>query len=361
MVSRRVPADELRRQSRRDRLTDRIGETAWVDDRGRVHPDHAEAVVHASPVTAAMAALPSRDRELLQQIGWESAFAALAEFEWDSDRDRTSVGQAARDRGRVGGRPTTMTPAKLNQPGACSRNGTPVTEITKALSIGRATVYRHLRPGIAVSAELLPAQLRARLRDAPGLAWTVANAYTPAPAPRPGPRGVALRVLTSIWVSPRLMHYVPLVAVAIWTGGLARIDRHAPVLVDRDAPVTPSSVASLAAAVTVPAVFVFLVLWSLSVSAGQVQATAVVLGAVIMLDVATVILVRRAHGSTGPRRKELELTGAQVPDVALYAAHPRGQGHGRRLLSALLPVMPPTATLLAVAGSDDLAKAYIES
>ena len=88
MVSRRVPADELRRQSRRDRLTDYIGETAWVDDRGRVHPDHAEAVVHASPVTAAMAALPSRDRELLQQIGWESAFAALAEF----DGTRTETG-----------------------------------------------------------------------------------------------------------------------------------------------------------------------------------------------------------------------------------------------------------------------------
>ena len=48
-------------------------------------------------------------------------------------------------------------------------------------------------------------------------------------------------------------------------------------------------------------------------------------------------------------------------DVALYAAHPRGQGHGRRLLTVLLPVMPPTATLLAVAGSDELAKTYIES
>lgn len=136
---------------------------------------------------------------------------------------------------------------------------------------------------------------------------------------------------------------------------------HEPGHVAPTAPVTPRSVASLAAAVTVPAVFVFVVLWSLSVSAGQVQAAAVVLGAVIMLDVATVILVRRAHGSTGSRRRELELTGAQVLDVALYAAHPRGQGHGRRLLIALLPVMPPTATLLAVAGSDELAKTYIES
>lgn len=70
-VARRVLANELRRQGRHDRLNDRIGEAARVDDRGLVHPDHAEAVVNASPVAAALASLPSRDRELLQLVGWE--------------------------------------------------------------------------------------------------------------------------------------------------------------------------------------------------------------------------------------------------------------------------------------------------
>ena len=83
--------------------------------------------------------------ELRQQIGWESAFAALAEFEWDSGRDRTSAGQAARDRGRVGGRPTTMTPAKLKAARRMQQNGTPVTEIAKAVS-AELLRYRHLRP-----------------------------------------------------------------------------------------------------------------------------------------------------------------------------------------------------------------------
>ena len=70
-VARRVLANELRRQGRHVRLYDRIGDAARTDDRDLVQPDHAEAVVTASPVTAAMASLSDRDRELLQLIGWE--------------------------------------------------------------------------------------------------------------------------------------------------------------------------------------------------------------------------------------------------------------------------------------------------
>lgn len=74
-------------------------------------------------------------------------FAALAEFERDLTRERTEAGlQAARDRGRVGGRPTTMTPDKLKAARRMHQDGTPVAEIARALSVGRATVYRHLQP-----------------------------------------------------------------------------------------------------------------------------------------------------------------------------------------------------------------------
>ena len=77
-------------------------------------------------------------------------FAALAEFERDLTRERTQAGlQAARDRGRVGGRPTTMTPAKLKAARRMQKDGTPVAEIARALSVGRATVYRHLQPPAA--------------------------------------------------------------------------------------------------------------------------------------------------------------------------------------------------------------------
>ena len=74
-------------------------------------------------------------------------FAALAEFERDLTRERTQAGlQAARDRGRVGGRPTTMTPEKLKAARRMHKDGTPVAEIARALSVGRATIYRHLQP-----------------------------------------------------------------------------------------------------------------------------------------------------------------------------------------------------------------------
>ncbi len=72
-------------------------------------------------------------------------FAALAEFEWDLIRGRTLAGlEAARSRGRTGGRPPKMTPAKLRQAQAMHAAGTGVTEIAAVLGLSRATVYRHL-------------------------------------------------------------------------------------------------------------------------------------------------------------------------------------------------------------------------
>jgi DNA invertase Pin-like site-specific DNA recombinase len=73
-------------------------------------------------------------------------FAALAEFERDLVRERTSAGlTAARARGRTGGRPAVMTEPKvrLAREMYASRQYT-VAAIASALGVSRASIYRHL-------------------------------------------------------------------------------------------------------------------------------------------------------------------------------------------------------------------------
>ena len=73
-------------------------------------------------------------------------FAALAEFERDLVRTRTTAGlAAARARGRRGGRPPKMTPDKVQAARAlyAARQLT-LDEIAKTLGVGRTTLYRHL-------------------------------------------------------------------------------------------------------------------------------------------------------------------------------------------------------------------------
>jgi DNA invertase Pin-like site-specific DNA recombinase len=73
-------------------------------------------------------------------------FAALAEFERDLIRERTSAGLAAgRARGRHGGRPPVMTAHKLQmaQEMYRSRQYT-VAAIANTLGVSRASIYRHL-------------------------------------------------------------------------------------------------------------------------------------------------------------------------------------------------------------------------
>jgi DNA invertase Pin-like site-specific DNA recombinase len=73
-------------------------------------------------------------------------FAALAEFERDLIRERTSTGlAAARARGRRGGRPSVLTGHKLQVARDMyeSKQYT-VAEIAKALGVSRASIYRHL-------------------------------------------------------------------------------------------------------------------------------------------------------------------------------------------------------------------------
>jgi DNA invertase Pin-like site-specific DNA recombinase len=77
---------------------------------------------------------------------------ALAEFERDIIRERTNAGlQAARARGRLGGRPrakTLDTPKKvtLAQSLYDDKNNT-IEEICKTLNISRPTLYRYIRVG----------------------------------------------------------------------------------------------------------------------------------------------------------------------------------------------------------------------
>jgi DNA invertase Pin-like site-specific DNA recombinase len=73
-------------------------------------------------------------------------FAALAEFERDLIRERTSAGlAAARARGRHGGRPSVMTAHKLRVAQEMYRSGHyTVAGIAEALGVSRASIYRHL-------------------------------------------------------------------------------------------------------------------------------------------------------------------------------------------------------------------------
>jgi DNA invertase Pin-like site-specific DNA recombinase len=71
-------------------------------------------------------------------------FGALAEFERDLIRERTSAGlAAARARGRVGGRPTVWTDDKLRAARSMRASGEhDVSSIARALGVSRASVYR---------------------------------------------------------------------------------------------------------------------------------------------------------------------------------------------------------------------------
>ncbi|ECG1392662.1 TPA_asm: recombinase family protein, partial [Salmonella enterica subsp. houtenae serovar 45:g,z51:-] len=76
-------------------------------------------------------------------------FAALAEFERELMSERTVAGLAsARSRGRSGGRPFKMTPAKLRlAQTAMGKPETKVSELCAELGIARQTLYRFVTPG----------------------------------------------------------------------------------------------------------------------------------------------------------------------------------------------------------------------
>lgn len=74
-------------------------------------------------------------------------FGALAEFERDIIRERTKAGlQAARARGRLGGRPKALTDKKQSMAQAIYNDkSNSIAEICKTLNISRATLYRYIQ------------------------------------------------------------------------------------------------------------------------------------------------------------------------------------------------------------------------
>ena len=75
-------------------------------------------------------------------------FAALAEYERELISERTVAGlAAARARGRKGGAPYKMTPAKVRLAAASmGKPGTNVGDLCKELGVTRQTLYRHVSP-----------------------------------------------------------------------------------------------------------------------------------------------------------------------------------------------------------------------
>lgn len=76
-------------------------------------------------------------------------FGAIAEFEREAIRERTRAGlQAARDRGRTGGRPPRLGAKDLEKARTLLLNpDITVEEVARTLGVGAATLYRHLPGG----------------------------------------------------------------------------------------------------------------------------------------------------------------------------------------------------------------------
>lgn len=75
-------------------------------------------------------------------------FGTLAEYERELIRERTIAGLAsARSRGRIGGRKTVMTPAKIRLAQASmGKPETSVVDLCAELGVSRQTLYRHVGP-----------------------------------------------------------------------------------------------------------------------------------------------------------------------------------------------------------------------
>lgn len=76
-------------------------------------------------------------------------FAVLAEFERNLISERTKAGlQAARARGRSGGRPRALSESQLKIARASLQDpAVQISEVAKQLGVSRATLYRYLKSG----------------------------------------------------------------------------------------------------------------------------------------------------------------------------------------------------------------------
>ncbi len=75
-------------------------------------------------------------------------FGALAEFERDIIRERTKAGlEAARSRGRIGGRPKALNDKQIQLARQLMSNpSNSASDVSKTLGVSRATLYRNLKP-----------------------------------------------------------------------------------------------------------------------------------------------------------------------------------------------------------------------
>lgn len=72
-------------------------------------------------------------------------FGAIAEFERSLIRERTHAGlKAARERGRIGGRPRSMTAEKVAAARRLLRDGTPARDVAEVVGVSVPTLYRWL-------------------------------------------------------------------------------------------------------------------------------------------------------------------------------------------------------------------------
>jgi len=71
-------------------------------------------------------------------------FGALAECERNLIRERTRAGSRRPGRGRTGGRPTVLMPAKARQAKRMLEEGTPAAEVATVLGVSRSTLYCRL-------------------------------------------------------------------------------------------------------------------------------------------------------------------------------------------------------------------------
>jgi DNA invertase Pin-like site-specific DNA recombinase len=76
-------------------------------------------------------------------------FGALAEFERNLIRGRTNAGlMAARQRGRIGGRPKALTPRQRSIAQSLYNDpSNPIAEICRTLKISKVTLYRYIKSG----------------------------------------------------------------------------------------------------------------------------------------------------------------------------------------------------------------------
>jgi DNA invertase Pin-like site-specific DNA recombinase len=93
---------------------------------------------------------PELQLDTLKAAGWCSTSSLpLAEFERSVIRERTRAGlEAARARGRTGGRPRSLSEGDLTAARAMLRDPEiTVEEVARRLGVGPATLYRHLPGG----------------------------------------------------------------------------------------------------------------------------------------------------------------------------------------------------------------------